>query len=121
MCLISLGKFKPQLFYIPGNHDRLCNRYPSLRGKVIKTLGLKNSDPDIPFEHSFLSEEYGVFARHGHGWDPFNFETSEDFRYQKDADITYFDYMNTPYRRCSGFRNCVEASFHCTELSVRSS
>ena len=32
---------EPQRIYIPGNHDRLCNKYESLRNKVCKCLGIE--------------------------------------------------------------------------------
>ncbi|MEH7094147.1 hypothetical protein [Neobacillus vireti] len=65
---------KPEIIYIQGNHDRLCNVYPSLRKTVIDLLGLQDHMPIEPFPNYFKAEEYGVFARHGHEWDPFNFE-----------------------------------------------
>jgi len=32
---------EPERIYIPGNHDRLCNKYPNLREKVCKNPGIK--------------------------------------------------------------------------------
>jgi hypothetical protein len=26
--------FEPERIYVPGNHDRLCNKYPMLRGYI---------------------------------------------------------------------------------------
>ncbi|PLS05430.1 metallophosphoesterase [Neobacillus cucumis] len=65
---------KPEIMYLQGNHDRLCNVYPSLREKVINILDLKDQLPSNPFPNYLKAEEYGVYARHGHEWDPFNFE-----------------------------------------------
>ncbi len=65
---------KPEIIYIQGNHDRLCNVYPSLRKQVIDVLDLKQQMPIEPFPTCFKAEEYSVFARHGHEWDPYNFE-----------------------------------------------
>ena len=30
---------EPERVYVPGNHDRLCNLYPSLRERVRRALG----------------------------------------------------------------------------------
>ncbi|WP_421382369.1 hypothetical protein ACOJQI_22560 [Bacillus salacetis] len=65
---------RPATLYIPGNHDRLCNIYPSLRKKVIKALELSEKDPTKEFPQVYDNASYGVLARHGHEWDSFNFE-----------------------------------------------
>lgn len=64
--------FEPERVYIPGNHDRLCNRFPGLRTRVRRALGITESDE--PFAHAFSDPRYGVFARHGHEFDKFNYE-----------------------------------------------
>jgi UDP-2,3-diacylglucosamine pyrophosphatase LpxH len=66
----------PTVTYVPGNHDRLCNRYVSLRKKVCATLGIPLSlhNPADPFSHIFQDLVYGVFARHGHEYDKYNYE-----------------------------------------------
>jgi UDP-2,3-diacylglucosamine pyrophosphatase LpxH len=71
---------QPERTYIPGNHDRLCNADPVLRRRVREVLGLPGGDE--AFETSFLDWEHGVFGRHGHEWDPYNFElvTPDPFR-----------------------------------------
>jgi len=62
--------------YIPGNHDRLCNVYEDLREKVRNTLGIPGGK--APFPHVYddmqLGNQYKVFARHGHEYDPWNYE-----------------------------------------------
>jgi UDP-2,3-diacylglucosamine pyrophosphatase LpxH len=65
-----------QLFYRPGNHDRLCNRYQSLRQKVCDCLGIPPAwhDPKDLFPHTYDDLAYGVFARHGHEYDKYNYE-----------------------------------------------
>ena len=70
---------EPERIYIPGNHDRLCNKYESLRKKVRKYLGIPAAES--PFDHHLKDVDHGVFARHGHEFDKFNFEggTSYDF------------------------------------------
>ncbi|WP_079509182.1 metallophosphoesterase [Mesobacillus jeotgali] len=65
---------KPEVIYIPGNHDRLCNVYPSMRKLVSEELDIKGSAYHYPFQNYYLNLEHGLFARHGHEWDPFNFE-----------------------------------------------
>ena len=62
---------EPERVYIPGNHDRLCNVFPSLRRRVRETLRISG---DLPFAYTLLDLDHGVFARHGHEWDRFNFE-----------------------------------------------
>jgi UDP-2,3-diacylglucosamine pyrophosphatase LpxH len=94
--------------YIPGNHDRLCNRYPSLQRRVCETLNVTHVAPGTPadlaairpdapfFAHELRDEDHQVFARHGQEWDPFNFEASESFRFQEHTPIPWDDYMQTP-------------------------
>lgn len=77
---------EPERVYVPGNHDRLCNKYESLQEKVCKALGLANRNK--PFEHYFEDVNYGVFARHGHEYDKFNYEGGIAYRYK--------DYMRVP-------------------------
>ena len=77
---------EPERIYIPGNHDRLCNKYPNLREKVCKNLGIKSKGS--PFDHYFQDTEYGVFARHGHEYDKYNYEGGTSFGYE--------DYMRVP-------------------------
>jgi UDP-2,3-diacylglucosamine pyrophosphatase LpxH len=77
---------EPERIYIPGNHDRLCNKYQSLRDKVCQCLGLPSRT--TPFDHFFQDVNYGVFARHGHEYDKFNYEGSISYDYQ--------DYMRVP-------------------------
>jgi UDP-2,3-diacylglucosamine pyrophosphatase LpxH len=74
--LAQIGDNFPDLevLYFPGNHDRLVNQWPdSLRKKVCNSLGL-NHDPKQEFLHFKPFEEYGVFARHGHEFDSYNYE-----------------------------------------------
>ena len=77
---------EPVRIYVPGNHDRLCNKYQSLRDKVCQSLGLPSRT--TPFDHFFQDVNYGVFARHGHEYDKFNYEGSISYEYQ--------DYMRVP-------------------------
>jgi len=77
---------EPERIYIPGNHDRMCNKYPDLREKVCKNLGITFNG--TPFDHYFQDTEYGVFARHGHEYDKYNYEGASSYRYD--------DYMRVP-------------------------
>ncbi len=80
--------FEVELLYVPGNHDRLCNLYPNVRDSLGKMLGLKvpaeaTTGADISsaewwYPHSFLSEKYGVYARHGHEYDTHNYTHEAD-------------------------------------------
>ena len=65
-----------RLFYLPGNHDRLINRYISLRQKVCDCLGILPAwhNPANLFSRTYEDPAYGVFARHGHEYDKFNYE-----------------------------------------------
>jgi UDP-2,3-diacylglucosamine pyrophosphatase LpxH len=78
------------LIYLPGNHDRLCNRYLGLRKKVCDTLGIPLSlhNPADPFSYHFQDSAYGVFARHGHEYDRFNYEGGTSYTLQ--------DYQRVP-------------------------
>ena len=77
---------EPERIYVPGNHDRLCNKYVSLRKKVCRNLGIPASG--IPFGHHFEDVKYGVFARHGHEYDKFNYEGGTSYGHN--------DYMRVP-------------------------
>ncbi|MCK9375292.1 MAG: hypothetical protein M0P73_03975 [Syntrophobacterales bacterium] len=81
---------EPRLFYIPGNHDRLVNKYSSLRVEVCKCLGIPRDwhSPADPFPHTHEDLRYGVFARHGHEFDIFNYESG--------ASYTLPDYERVP-------------------------
>ncbi len=65
---------KPEVIYIPGNHDRLCNLYSSMRKMVIEELDMEGLSSKDLFPNYYLDEDHGLLARHGHEWDPFNFE-----------------------------------------------
>jgi UDP-2,3-diacylglucosamine pyrophosphatase LpxH len=77
---------EPERIYIPGNHDRLCNKYDNLRTKICNELGIIKHVGK--FEHFFEDVNYGVFARHGHEFDKFNYES--------DISYSYEDYMRVP-------------------------
>lgn len=60
-----------EIIYIPGNHDRLVNLYPSLREALGRTLGL--NPVSGWYNYHFEAPDYGVFARHGHQFDFWNY------------------------------------------------
>lgn len=82
------GFEKPvEVIYLPGNHDRLCNLYPSLRDWMVRVLGLTihpgtiDGDPASGswwFRYDFLDERYGVYARHGHQFNPIDYGGEND-------------------------------------------
>ncbi len=62
-----------KVLYVPGNHDRLVNLSRRLREKACQALNLTH-DPQERFPHRLEYPDYGVFARHGHEYDYYNFE-----------------------------------------------
>lgn len=58
------------IFFFPGNHDRLSNATPAIRSRVRELLGLSGSKV---FPHYFLAEDPAVLIRHGHEYDNNNF------------------------------------------------
>ncbi len=81
------GKRVPvQLIYVPGNHDRLCNLYPSVRDSLKDMLGLAvtpdsvdgNPDGDWWYRYVYRDEDHGVYAMHGHQYDIWNFGGGND-------------------------------------------
>lgn len=78
----ALGRELPvEIIYIVGNHDRLCNLYPSVRDELRKIMGLSvnqettvmESPWDWWYRYNYCDETYGVFARHGHQFDAWNY------------------------------------------------
>src|SRR5215469_9667929 len=59
-----------EIFYFPGNHDRLSNATPAIRKRVRALLGLNGS---AEFPHYFLANDPAVLIRHGHEYDNNNF------------------------------------------------
>ena len=69
---------KFEALYFPGNHDRLINQWDSLRKKVCDNLSLSHN-PNVEFPHFQPFDDYGVFARHGHEFDSYNYEGGATF------------------------------------------
>ena len=64
-----------RVHFIPGNHDRLVNAWPSTRRRVRTLLGIEPAD-DAPFPYKLVwphDAGYGVLVRHGHEYDRDNF------------------------------------------------
>lgn len=73
------GRIQVRAHYLPGNHDRLANGWPSTRQRVRSLLAIDAPDPGAPFPHrlDFPYDDqglgYGVRIRHGHEYDAWNF------------------------------------------------
>jgi UDP-2,3-diacylglucosamine pyrophosphatase LpxH len=83
-----------QVIYFPGNHDRLINQWESLRKKVCGHLSL-TQQPDSEFPHFQAFEDYGVFARHGHEYDCYNYEGSKTFNSEDYQEVPIGDPITT--------------------------
>jgi UDP-2,3-diacylglucosamine pyrophosphatase LpxH len=59
-----------EIFYFPGNHDRVTNATRQIRARVRELLGLKG---DEEFPHYFMEADPAVLIRHGHEYDDNNF------------------------------------------------
>ena len=64
--------------YIVGNHDWLINRYPETRKQIAEFIGMSgNQYQSTAFITEGFWDKYGVFARHGDIYDPFNLTAIE--------------------------------------------
>lgn len=88
---------EPERYYIPGNHDRLCNIFDSLRVKVRNNLGIPGGTEPFPhvFDDTVYGNKYGVFARHGHEYDTWNYEGTDHFSDLDYAQIPIGDLITT--------------------------
>lgn len=59
------------LYYLPGNHDRLADATPAIRREVRRLLGLIGDGAPFPNVRSF--DDPRVLVRHGHEYDRYNF------------------------------------------------
>jgi UDP-2,3-diacylglucosamine pyrophosphatase LpxH len=85
---------KFEALYFPGNHDRLINQWDSLRKKVCDNLGLSHN-PQVDFPHFQPFTDYGVFARHGHEFDSYNYEGGPTFNPQDYQQVPIGDPITT--------------------------
>ena len=109
---------KFEALYFPGNHDRLVNQWDSLRTMVCDSLSLTQS-PNSEFPHFKTFEDYGVFARHGHEFDFYNYEgggafSSDDYQKVPIGDpITTELISRLPFE----FKNRINLSLNAQNLS----
>jgi UDP-2,3-diacylglucosamine pyrophosphatase LpxH len=66
--------------YLPGNHDRLVNLFPSLRARVWKRLLGRDGEAGEFANQYRDGEGHAAFVMHGHESDPFNCEFRGDGR-----------------------------------------
>ncbi len=96
-----------EIIYLPGNHDRLCNLYPSLRKALKELLGLTINEKTVEgydkgngnwrFKNEFIDEDYWVCARHGHEYDPANFYDLEDLTQKGFLQVPIGDIVTTEF------------------------
>ena len=74
--------------YLPGNHDRLTQVWPSTRKRVRELLSVSVPDLAAPFQHQLEwnhAAGYGVRIRHGHEYDSANFSEVFDPQHPSDS------------------------------------
>jgi UDP-2,3-diacylglucosamine pyrophosphatase LpxH len=81
-----------QRIYVPGNHDRLFWVDPQVQQGILRMLGAKVVPGPRPFEIAL--PEYGLIARHGHEWDPWNYEAYDPEH--STLGLRVADYAQTP-------------------------
>ena len=95
-----------EIIYIPGNHDRLCNLYPSVRDELTKMLGLTKNGYTIQgdlannkwwYRYDFTDEAYGVYARHGHQYDFWNYGGGNDHSHHAHLKASIGDLFATEF------------------------
>lgn len=92
-----------EIIYVVGNHDRPINLYPSLRDEVQKQLGLavaeemaeKDENGEWWYRYEFEDENYGVFARHGHQFDVFNYNGTDAYTREDHLQVPIGDVVAT--------------------------
>lgn len=94
-----------EIIYVPGNHDRLCNLYPSVRKELQRILGLtvdtNTEEDDINggwrYRWDFKDETYGVYARHGHQYDVWNYCNINDHSHEAHLKVPMGDVFTTEF------------------------
>lgn len=92
-----------EIIYVVGNHDRPINLYPSLRDELQKQLGLtvtpETVDGDIDgewwYKYAFEDEAYGVFVRHGHQFDIYNYNGTDAYTREDHLQVPIGDVIAT--------------------------
>jgi UDP-2,3-diacylglucosamine pyrophosphatase LpxH len=90
---------------VPGNHDRLCNLYRSVRDALCKQIGLAvapdtvHGDPDGEwwYRTDYLDEAHGLYARHGHQFDFWNFGGGNDYTRNGHLQVPIGDVFTTEF------------------------
>lgn len=96
-------KIPIKVLYLPGNHDRLCNLYPSMRDEVKNILGLDespietDSDGNWWFPYDYKDDEHGVYVRHGHQFDVWNYGGGHDLTRQGHLRCPIGDVITTEF------------------------
>ncbi len=67
-----LSGYESRLIYVIGNHDHLVGTYKSVQDLIMKAFGLDESRVEFCMEYTW--PEYGVYAYHGHKYDPRNYD-----------------------------------------------
>jgi UDP-2,3-diacylglucosamine pyrophosphatase LpxH len=111
---------KFEALYFPGNHDRLINQWDSLRTKVCENLSLSHN-PASEFAHFRPFEDYGVFARHGHEFDFYNYEGGRNFRSEDYQQVPIGDPITTELvsRLPFEFKNRINQSIYAQRLPAQ--
>lgn len=94
-----------EIIYVIGNHDRLCNLYPSVRDNLHKILGLTISPNTVQgdvkgewrFLCDFMDEAHGVYARHGHQFDAWNYGGRNDYTSEGHLHAPIGDVLTTEF------------------------
>ncbi|MBK8984955.1 MAG: hypothetical protein IPM39_02560 [Chloroflexi bacterium] len=94
-----------QIIFVVGNHDRLINLYPSLRDELRKMLGLTVNGNTVQildgmewwYPYEFRDSAYGVFARHGHQYDVYNYNGSPNYGREDHLQVPIGDVIATEF------------------------
>lgn len=98
--------FKVEVIYLPGNHDRLCNLYPGVRNTLRDALGLTINESTVLGDPTgedwwylpyFKDEAYGVYARHGHEYDIYNYGGGNDLTRTGQLQVSIGDAIATEF------------------------
>jgi UDP-2,3-diacylglucosamine pyrophosphatase LpxH len=90
-------RIKLRTVLLPGNHDRLAVRDERLYARMREAVGAEDErtlGAEGIFRHHLAMKQYGVLARHGHEWDPWNFEAFAEGRRPEDYEDE--DYKAAP-------------------------
>lgn len=94
-----------EIIYVPGNHDRLCNLYPDVRNEIQKMLGLTINSNTVEgdpkgkwwYRCDFKDESYGVYARHGHQYDIWNYGGGSNYTLEGHLQVPIGDVFTTEF------------------------